>query len=188
MWAKYGIQKVMMNAKSLFLFFFVIYLFIYFYVSTQKGFDNVLENGQWMIRNVRIILKPWTLSTNLLKADLTIIPVWVKFHDVPLAMFFDDGLSLLATLIGTPKILESYTSQICLESWGRSSFARCLIEVKAYKMLKDSLTVEIPLPDGLGSTIEKVRVEYEWKPLRCDKCKLFGHTLDTCLKFVPPPV
>ena len=52
-----------------------------------------------MIRNIPIILKPWTLNNNLLKEDLTNIPIWVKIHDVPLAMFFDDGLSLLATLI-----------------------------------------------------------------------------------------
>ena len=140
-----------------------------------------------MIRNVPIILKPWTLNTNLLKEDLTNVPVWVKFHDVPLAMFFDDGLSLLATLIGTPKRLDAFASQMCKESWGRSSFARCMIEVKSDEVLKDSLIVEIPLLDGTGSTIEKVRVEYEWKPPRCDTCKLFGQTLTDCPKFVTPP-
>nr|GEX86023.1 hypothetical protein [Tanacetum cinerariifolium] len=29
-----------------------------------------------------------------------------------------------------------------------------------------------------------VRVEYEWKPLRCDSCKIFGHTCDQCPKKV----
>lgn len=110
--------------------------------------------------------------------------MWVKFHDVPLAMFSDDGLSLLATLIGTPKMLDAYTSHMCKESWGRSSFARCMIEVKVDEVLRDSLTVEIPLLDGTGSTIENIRVEYEWKPSRCDKCKVFGHTLVDCHNFV----
>ena len=71
---------------------------------------------------------------------------------------------------------------------GRSSFNRCLIEVKADEVLKESLTVEIPLLDGSGSTIEKDQVEYEWKPPRCDTCKLFGHTLDNYPKYVPAPV
>jgi hypothetical protein len=97
-WAKFGIQKVMMNVKGFFFFKF----------NSSKGVDDLLENGPWLIRNVSIILKPWTLNTNLLKEDLTIIPVWVKFHDVPLAMFSDDGLSLLATLIGTPKRLDAF--------------------------------------------------------------------------------
>jgi hypothetical protein len=175
-WAKYGLQKVMMNAKGFFFFKF----------TSKKGVDDVLDNGPWLIRNVPIILKPWNLNTNLLKEDLTHIPVWVKFHDVPLAMFSDDGLSLLATLIGTPKRLDAFTSQMCKESWGRSSFARCMIEVKSDEVLRDSITIEIPLLDGTGSTIEKIRVEYEWKPPRCDKCKVFGHTLNDCPKFVPP--
>ena len=128
------------------------------------------------------------MNRNLLKEDLTNIPVWVKFHDVPFAMFSDDGLCLLATLIGTPKRLDAFTSQMCKESWGRSSFARCMIEVKSDEVLRDSLTVEIPLLDGSGSTIEKIRVEYEWKPPRCDNCKIFGHTLVDCLKVVAPPV
>ena len=47
-WAKYGIQKVMMNAKGFFFFKF----------NSEKGVDDVLENGPWLIRNVPIILKP----------------------------------------------------------------------------------------------------------------------------------
>ena len=74
-------------------------------------------------------------------------------------------------------MLDSYTGQMCLESWGQSSFARCLIEVKADEVLRESLTVEIPLLDGTGSTIEMILVEYKWKPPRCNTCKLFGHTL-----------
>ena len=109
-----------------------------------------------MIRNVHIIIKPWNLNTNLIKEDLTNILVWVKFHDVLVAMFSNYSLSLLATLIGTSKMLDSYTSQMCLESWGRSSFAWCLIEVKADEVVKESLTVEIPLLDGSGFTIEEV--------------------------------
>lgn len=175
-WAKFGIQKVMMNAKGFFFFKF----------NSSKGVDDVLENGPWLIRNVPIILKPWTLNTNLLKEDLTNIPVWVKFHDVHLAMFSDDGLSLFATLIGTPKRLDAFTNQMCKELWGRSSFARCMFEVKSDEVFRDCIIVEIPLLDGTGSTIEKIRVEYEWKPPRCDKCKVFGHTLIDCPKFVPP--
>ena len=57
-----------MNAKGFFFFKF----------NSKKGVDDVLENGPWLIRNVPIILKPWTLNTNLLKEDLTNIPVWVN--------------------------------------------------------------------------------------------------------------
>ncbi|GKC64556.1 zinc knuckle CX2CX4HX4C containing protein [Tanacetum coccineum] len=121
-------------------------------------------------------------NTSLFKEELTRIPVWVKIHDVPLQVFSEDGISLIATQIGKPIMLDSFTSSMCIDSWGRSSFARCLIEVKAGELLKDSITVGISLPDGLGFTKETVRVEYEWKSPRCEQCKIFGHAYDQCPK------
>ncbi|GJR28601.1 hypothetical protein Tco_1104833 [Tanacetum coccineum] len=53
--------------------------------------------------------------------------------------FSDDGLSAIATKIGTTLILDSYTSDMCLQSWGRIT--------------------------GEGYYTCNVRVEYEWKPL-----------------------
>ncbi|GKA22560.1 hypothetical protein Tco_0708522, partial [Tanacetum coccineum] len=40
---------------------------------------------------------------------------------------------------------------------GWSSFARCLIEVRADATLKDTVTMGIPLPDGEGFTKETVQ-------------------------------
>ncbi|GJT72152.1 zinc knuckle CX2CX4HX4C containing protein [Tanacetum coccineum] len=70
---------------------------------------------------------------------------------------------------------------------GRSSFARCLIEINAGDDLKDSLTLGVPLIEGLGYTIETITIEYEWKPPRCDLCKIFGHVHDHCPKKVSSP-
>ncbi|GKD51642.1 hypothetical protein Tco_1280618, partial [Tanacetum coccineum] len=64
-----------------------------------------------------------------------------------------DGISLIASQIGKPIMLDSFTSSTCIDSWGRSSFARCLIEVKA-----------------------------DEKPPRCEQGKIFGHVNDQCLK------
>ncbi|GJR42407.1 zinc knuckle CX2CX4HX4C containing protein [Tanacetum coccineum] len=81
-------------------------------------------------------------------------------------------------------MLDFYTSSMCIESWGRSSFARCLIEINANDVLKENLTIGVPLLDVLGFTIETVSIEYEWKPPRCDLCKIFGHVQDHCPKKV----
>ncbi|GJX91382.1 hypothetical protein Tco_0344708 [Tanacetum coccineum] len=40
----------------------------------------------------------------------------------------------------------------------------------------------IPKLEGLGYIMEIVRVEYEWKPPRCDECKIFGHSCNNCPK------
>ena len=118
-WAKYGLKKIMMNAKGFFFFKF----------DTQAGLESVLEDGPWMIRKSPIILKQWSIDTRLCKEELTRIPIWVKLHDVPIQVFEDDGINLIASFIGKPIMLDSYTSSMCKDSWGRSSFARCLIEV-----------------------------------------------------------
>ncbi|GJU64467.1 zinc knuckle CX2CX4HX4C containing protein [Tanacetum coccineum] len=68
------------------------------------------------------------------------------------------------------------------ESWGRSSFARCLIRVNSEVDLVDVVTTGIPSLSGDGFTKETIRVEYEWRPPRCDICKIFGHVDDYCPK------
>ncbi|GJR01959.1 hypothetical protein Tco_0524943 [Tanacetum coccineum] len=52
-----------------------------------------------------------------------------------------------------------FTTSMCIDSWGWSSFARCLIEINADDVLKDSLTMGIPLFDGLGFSKETVCIE-----------------------------
>ncbi|GJX82575.1 zinc knuckle CX2CX4HX4C containing protein [Tanacetum coccineum] len=175
-WGKYGLTRIMMNSKG----------FFFFQFKTLKGLEDVLENGPWMIRKSPIILKKWNMSTRLCKDELSRIPVWVKIHDVPIQAFTEDGLSIIASKLGKPIMLDSYTSSMCIESWGRSSFARCLIEINAEDVLQDSLTIGIPCEDD-GFSIETVSIEYEWKPPRCDLCKIFGHSHDCCPKKVLIP-
>nr|GEV88878.1 chaperonin CPN60-2, mitochondrial-like [Tanacetum cinerariifolium] len=75
-------------------------------------------------------------------------------------------------------MLDSFTSLMCIELCGQSLFARCLIEIKADEALKDSITMGISFPEGVGFTKEKIRIEHEWKPPRCEQCKIFGHMND----------
>ncbi|GJY49248.1 putative reverse transcriptase domain-containing protein, partial [Tanacetum coccineum] len=89
-----------------------------FQFSSIDGFDAVLENGPWFIRNNPLILKKWHPDENLLKEDVSTIPVWVKLYGVPITAFSEDGLSAIATKLGTPLMLESYTSDMCMQSWG----------------------------------------------------------------------
>ncbi|GJT63038.1 hypothetical protein Tco_1006571 [Tanacetum coccineum] len=94
---------------------------------------------------------------------------------------------LIATFIGKPIMLDSYTSSMCIDSWGRSSFARCLIKVNSEADLVDVVTIGIPSLTGDEFTKETIRVEYEWRPPRCDECKIFGHIHDHFPKKVTSP-
>ncbi|GJS66843.1 zinc knuckle CX2CX4HX4C containing protein [Tanacetum coccineum] len=177
---KYGLTRIMINSKG----------FFFFQFKNSKGLEDVLENRPWVIRNSPIIQKKWTMNTRLCKDELTRILVWVKIHDVPIQGFSEDGLSIIVSQIGKPIMLDSYTSSMCIESWGRGSFARCLIEINDDDVLKESLTMGVPLIEGSRYTVEIVTIEYELKPPRCDLCKIFGHVHDHCPKKVsiPPTV
>ncbi|GKE01268.1 zinc knuckle CX2CX4HX4C containing protein, partial [Tanacetum coccineum] len=70
--------------------------------NSMDGLDTMLENGPWFILNNPIILKKWHPNENLMKEDISIIPVWVKLHGVLVTAFNEDGLSAIATKLGTP--------------------------------------------------------------------------------------
>ncbi|GKC60645.1 hypothetical protein Tco_1088243 [Tanacetum coccineum] len=123
------------------------------YFSSMDGLVAMLENGSWFIRNKPLILKKWHPDVNLLKED-----------------------------VGTPLLLDSYTSDMCMQSWGRSSYAKAMIEVRADVELKDNIVVVMLKITREGYYTCNIRVEYEWKPPRCACCKVFGHVLEECPK------
>nr|GEV02549.1 hypothetical protein [Tanacetum cinerariifolium] len=96
--------------------------------------------------------------------------------------FSEDELSVIATKLGTPLMLDSYTYEMCMQSWGRSSYARALIEIRVDMELKDTIVVAMPKLFREGFYTCTIRVEYEWKPPKCACCKVFGHVQDECLK------
>ncbi|GJY34865.1 retrotransposon protein, putative, ty1-copia subclass [Tanacetum coccineum] len=99
--SKYGLVRSMFSSSTgLFAFKF----------SSKNGLDSILENGPSFIQNNLLILKKWHSDENLLKED--------------------DGLNAIATKLGTPLMLDSYTSDMCMQSWGRSSYAKVMIELR----------------------------------------------------------
>lgn len=154
MWTMYGLQCAMMNPQGFFFFKF----------SSKENMEVVLLNEPWMTRTIPIILKTWFASLCLAKEGLKMISVWVKLHDVPMAAYTGDGLSMIASKIGTPMLIDSYTNTMCEESWGRNSYARALIELNAENEFKERLVVAVPFLDKPGYTRMTIRVEYEWNP------------------------
>nr|GEZ17749.1 hypothetical protein [Tanacetum cinerariifolium] len=145
-------------------------------------YDDMLENGPWFIRNNPLILKKWHPYEYLLKKDVRTVPVWVKLHGVPITAFSEDDLNAIATKLGTPLMLDSYTYNMCMQSWGWSIYARVMIELRADLELKDNIVVAMPKIKREGHYICNVRVEYGWRPPRCASCKVFGHIHEECLK------
>ncbi|GKB09559.1 zinc knuckle CX2CX4HX4C containing protein [Tanacetum coccineum] len=67
--------------------------------SSKDRMYAMIENDSWLIRNVPFILNKWTPDANIMKEDVGNIPVWVKFHDIPVTMFSEDGTSSEAFVV-----------------------------------------------------------------------------------------
>ena len=169
-WTKFGLKRLMMNDAG----------FFFFQFNSKAGMDQVLERGPWMIRSNPILLNIWTPDSCLSKKDTSLVPVWVDLYDVPLVAFTEDGLSLIASKIGKPMMLDSYTNQMCNSSWGRHSFARALIEIDAKDKMRDELTIAIPNNSGDGFSKQIIKIDYEWRPPQCMHCCVFGHEDNKC--------
>ncbi|GJR87366.1 hypothetical protein Tco_0211377 [Tanacetum coccineum] len=85
-----------------------------------------------------------------MKEDIRNVLFWVKLHGVPVMDFYEDELSAIATKIGTLLMLDSYTSDICFQSWDKSRYARARIELRADEELKDTIVVAMPRITGEG--------------------------------------
>ncbi|GKB31829.1 hypothetical protein Tco_0871230 [Tanacetum coccineum] len=77
-------------------------------------------------------------------------------------------------------MLDACTSDMCLNPWGRNTYARVLVEISSEHAIMESVVAAIPFPNGSGHSLETLDVEYEWRPPRCSKCKIFDHVDDFC--------
>ncbi|GJW65633.1 hypothetical protein Tco_0117517 [Tanacetum coccineum] len=115
----------------------------YFKFTSLTGLEQVLEKGPWMIRNQPMIFTKWAPNLSISKGTITKVPIWAKVHKVPVVAYSEDGLSLIASQIGKPIMLDAFTSAMCLEPCGRIGFVRALIEVSAEKDLKKEVTMAV---------------------------------------------
>ncbi|GKB59764.1 integrase, catalytic region, zinc finger, CCHC-type containing protein [Tanacetum coccineum] len=140
---KYGLVRSMFSLSTgLFSFQF----------RSMDGLDAMLENGLWFIRNKPLILKKWHPDENLLKEDVSTVLVWAKLNGVPVTAFNEDGLSAIATKLGTPLIFNSYTSDMCMQSWG--SMSGNLLGVRLVRFL-----------DIVMRNIQRIHVLKEYRPV-----------------------
>ncbi|GKB04505.1 zinc knuckle CX2CX4HX4C containing protein, partial [Tanacetum coccineum] len=119
-WTKFGLKRVMMHHGS-FMFQF----------ESQTGMEKVLESGPWRILLVPLILNVWMTNTLIQIESVSKVPLWVKMHNVSILAYSKVGLDLILAKVGRLIRLDAHTNFICLNSWGRSEYARALVEVSA---------------------------------------------------------
>nr|GEX84449.1 retrovirus-related Pol polyprotein from transposon TNT 1-94 [Tanacetum cinerariifolium] len=97
--------------------------------KVRRVSGRVIEHGPWLIRNTLLILNKWAPNISLKPDVVTKVPVWVKLYNVPVVAYSEDGLSLIATKVRKPIMLDAFTSSMCVNLWGQISFSHALIEV-----------------------------------------------------------
>ncbi|XP_021835842.2 uncharacterized protein [Spinacia oleracea] len=140
--------------------------------------DAVLFAGPHFFYGKPTILKQWSPSFHFHEEVLKVIPLWIKFPNLPLNCWGEDSLSRLSSVVGVPLYADECTSQQL-----RISFARVLVEVDVTRPLPSSITVA----DPSGQEFEQA-IEYEWKPEYCKKCCMVGHNCNVKVFKAAAPV
>ncbi|GKE18469.1 zinc knuckle CX2CX4HX4C containing protein, partial [Tanacetum coccineum] len=99
------------------------------------------------------------VNTKMKREIMSKVFVWVRIHNVPIVAFSEAGLSLITTQLGRPIMLDTYTSDMCLNPWGGSSYARVLVELSSKCAAMETIVVAIPLPMSKGHYLETLEVE-----------------------------
>ena len=159
-WAQYGKIEVFLLENGLFLFRF----------ADENIRDEVIEAKVWDIANKPLILHKWTPSMQQLY--LSYVPIWIKLHSLLIEFWNATCLSYVASVVGKPLCVDSVT-----EEHQRLGFARILVEVD----MNSNFPKEIEVVGVDGSRVV-VGIEYPWLPVKCKKCKSFGHLSHACSK------
>ncbi|XP_056697358.1 uncharacterized protein [Spinacia oleracea] len=141
----------------------------------MKDRNQIIAGGPYTFYGKPVIIKPWTANFNFYEEVLRVIPLWVRFPNLPLNCWGCDSLSRIGSLLGVPLFADE-----CTTRQDRVSFARVLIEMDITSPLPDCVWIE----DSKGGMFKQA-VTYDWLPQYCKVCCTAGHD---CTKKTKPPV
>ncbi|GAV69363.1 DUF4283 domain-containing protein, partial [Cephalotus follicularis] len=128
--------------------------------------DWILENGPWDVWGVHLDLRLWERGLPPIRSGFTKISMWVKFMNILMEYWTSQGLSHLASVLGSPIHTDPAT-----EEKTRICFARICVE-----MYGDKPFPKVIKAKRMNGTIMEIKVDYSWKPPVCERCKVFDHS------------
>ncbi|KAL0284161.1 UNVERIFIED_CONTAM: hypothetical protein Sradi_7207100 [Sesamum radiatum] len=112
---------------------------------------------------------------SLRRQQHTQIPVWIRLKHLPMEYWTDEGLSTVASGVGTPLYTDGITTEC-----SRLDYARVCVMLDFNSELPKHLVVISPVLRNGKEDPKRVDVEYEWLPQRCTSCRSLGHVAATC--------
>ncbi|KAK4736499.1 hypothetical protein R3W88_000196 [Solanum pinnatisectum] len=122
--------------------------------QSKEERDKVVEEGVIMFDRKPVVIRPWKADIDVTKEKVDKVPIWIRLV----------GLDI-AGLVGIPLRADKATT-----NRERMTYARLLMEIP----LNQEYPTCIMFENENGNIVEQ-RVEYEWKPVLCTKCKNFGY-------------
>ncbi|KAK1351617.1 hypothetical protein POM88_054161 [Heracleum sosnowskyi] len=163
MWGKNGLCNVFQKEANVFVFKF----------TSESTLAAALSQGTWYIANRPMVMCEW--GRKIGETRITSLPLWVKFTNVPDCYWTREGLSFLASPIGTPICADPLTSKLDM-----LPFAKMCVQYNVGDPLPNVLKVLVLDPVTNESTTKEVNVSYPSKPKYCDHCKSLGHISGAC--------
>jgi len=133
---------------------------------------SVLCGGPYLVYGRPLILCPMSEYFDFSSSEMSQVPVWIKFPNLPLKCWTPRCLSKLASVLGMPLQCDKLTA-----TKERVSYAHMLVEIDLLADLRSSINVTLPN----GNTLIQ-RVIYETLSKFCKHCKVLGHSTRACSK------
>lgn len=95
-----------------------------------------------------------------------IVWVLVKIYGIPLEYWLNKGLSYVTSGLKCPLYLNLITKE-----GTRLEFTRICIKMRIGECFMDFIDLNVPSVETL-----KLRVDYNWKPIKYSTCSCFGYT------------
>ncbi|KAF6149992.1 hypothetical protein GIB67_029357 [Kingdonia uniflora] len=138
----------------------------FFRFGNDEDRERVLEMGSFHLASRMFIIRPWRPFIEFEPTEVSSIPIWVILKDVPDQFMNDEGIGLIASIVGKPLCLDRAS-----EEKKHKSFIRVCVEVEVSSLLPRSL----PLLIDEKFTINVI-AEYNWVRVKCIDCNVFGHS------------
>ncbi|KAF3572025.1 hypothetical protein F2Q69_00063092 [Brassica cretica] len=140
--------------------------------------QKILDKNIWYVGDSMFHTAQWSSAHSSSTPSLKAIQIWVHLTGVPLDLRHQQGLSLVAGLVGEPKETDDFTKNLV---------SLTLSHVKVEVDLTKPLPSIVEFERQSGEVVE-VLVTYPWVPPTCSHCHEPGHIIKNCLSYTPPTV
>ena len=122
--------------------------------------QKILEKRVWYIGDSMFQAVQWTSSASTASPPLESIQIWAHLKGIPLDLRHEEGLSLIAGLVGDPKETDDFTLNLV---------SLTMSHVKVAVDLTKPLPSVVEYTRQSGEVVE-VLVTYPWVPPTCSHC------------------